>query len=218
MNQYPSNYSPNDITYNSVTPPYPPTPNSLPSNNFPPVQPYGYDYSAYNTYHGYLQLPPPPPSTPYPAPNVNDATSNSQTPVPANHYTYAPGNSSYYAPSPTDSSNSYRPSHRNSSGSSKRDGSNKKYDRLPSPDSFIRECKSGIKSNERLSKEELIKKNLNNKSRSPETSPSRRKIKESSHNDNYASSNSKRDKLMLKSPRDLFNKKQKSEEFLKKWR
>ncbi len=99
--------------------------------------------------------------------------------------------------------------------------------RLPSPDSFIKECQSGRKSHERLNQEEIIKNSIKQKSLASDDNKYRaresRKSKDSSHNRNGHSFVGVK-KLPMKngaregSSKDFLYRRKRSKEFLRRWR
>lgn len=97
--------------------------------------------------------------------------------------------------------------------------SSKSKQRLPSPDSFIKECLSGRKSNERLKKEEMIENSIQ-KTLSKE-SEFRRNGESSQGNSNYSFVAAKKTnfKSRQRSPgsKDSYQCRKKSE-FIKRWR
>lgn len=105
--------------------------------------------------------------------------------------------------------------------------SDKKGDaRLPSPESFIKECQSGRKSNERLTREEMIKNTLlSNKSHSSEQKDVREMKKRASSisEERNGFINLKKISFKKKSQKSNFGKEFKNrhetnEEFLRRWR
>lgn len=98
--------------------------------------------------------------------------------------------------------------------------------RLPSPESFIKECQSGKKSSERLTKEEIIKNSFKIKRLHSANKPRHREARKcrdsSQSNDNYSFVEIK--KVGLKNNpwqrfrKDLHCKHQKNKEFLRRWR
>lgn len=208
MNQYPQN---NPLgNYNQYNPAvvYPST------NGFPQTSAVQYNFNNY-IYPCYSPSVPPCPPT-----NLSNFETNGTANVPAippNQYPYVQTNQAYYGMTADAANyNVYQKPPEKVEETSNRQSSNS-YNRLPSPDSFIRECQSGKKSTERLSKEELIKKNLKRKSDSPENAKSISRWRNRESHDHDSPTSTRRDKFYQK-PRNSFNKKQRSEEFLKRWR